>query len=94
MSDVGKLAGIVGAGTLLNASYKVSTKSDPVPTLFGGFIYFVLLAGLGAAMGRYDLVKTVAGVALFGMILYRGLPLLGLINKFIVGLQTPPTKKK
>jgi hypothetical protein len=94
MSEVGKLAGIVGAGSLLNASYHVSTKTDPIPSLLGGFVYFVILAGLGAAMGRYDLVKTIAGVALFGMILYRGIPILNLINKFVTGIQTPPTKKK
>jgi hypothetical protein len=39
-------------------------------------------------------VKTIAGVALFGMILYRGIPILNLINKFVTGIQTPPTKKK
>jgi hypothetical protein len=94
MSDVGKLAGIVGAGTAINASYRVSEKNDPIPTLFGGFVYFVLLAGLGAAMGRYDLVKTIAGVSLFAMILYRGIPVLNLINKFVTGLQTKPTTKK
>ena len=93
MSDVGKLAGIVGAGAALNASYHVSVKSDPVPSLFGGLVYFGLLAAIGAAMGRYDLVKTIAGVALFGLILYRGRAVLTIINKFVQGVQTAPTKK-
>jgi hypothetical protein len=93
MSDVGKLAGIVGAGAILNASYHVSAKQDPVPSLFGGLVYFGLLAAIGAATGRYDLVKTIAGVALFGLILYRGKAVLTIINKFVQGVQTAPKKK-
>lgn len=93
-SDVQKLALIVGAGAALNASYHVSVKSDPIPSLFGGLVYFGLLAGLGAATGRYDFVKLMAGVALFAMILYRGLPLITLVNKLLVGFQTPPTNRK
>lgn len=91
MSDLGKLAGIVGAGAALNASYHVSIKSDPVPSLLGAAVYFGLLAGIGAATGRYDFVKLVAGVSLFAMILYRGLPLINLVNGFLNGIVTKPT---
>jgi hypothetical protein len=93
MSDLGKLAGIVGTGAALNASYHVSNKQDPVPSLFGGLVYFGLLAAIGAAMGRYDLVKTIAGVSLFGLILYRGKPILTIVNKFVQGVQTAPKRK-
>jgi hypothetical protein len=94
MSDIKTLAGITGAGVALNATYHISNKQDPVPSIIAGVVFFGLLAGIGAASGRYDFVKIIAGVSLLGVVLLRGAGVITLINKFLVGVQTAPTKQK
>jgi hypothetical protein len=90
MSDAGSLAALVGTGAAINASYQISTKHDPVPGLVASGVWYALLLGLSAAIGRYDLAKNVAAVTLLAVILYRFIPILNILNRIIVGVQTRP----
>ena len=92
-SDLQQVAGLVGASAAINAGYQVSVKGDPVPGLVASVIYFIMLAGLSAAFGRYDLAKIVAGTTLLAVVLYRAMPLLIGAQKLIVGVQTKPSTK-
>ena len=95
-SDVGKIAGLLGAATALNTSYQIGKHIDPVPSIVAAGILFALLAGFGSAAGAGGLriAKLFAGLILFSVFIGRGYYLFSSTQKLLGGLTVPTPNKK
>lgn len=91
MSDITQLGLYVGSTAVINSSYQIANKQDPVPGLIGAGVLFGLLTfGSLIAGGRFEIAKAIALVTLLAALLYRGLPLLTALQNLITGAQTIP----